>query len=258
MSKEFVSVSWKERLNEVRHQQSIRLLEIMEEKKTNLCVSADVTTSAELLKLVEDVGPFVCMVKTHIDIVSDFTQELSHNLKVLANHHNFLLFEDRKFADLGSTVQRQFAEGVHKISSWSDIINAHVVVGPGIVKGLESVSKGQGLLLIAQMSAAGNLCTGEYTQTAVKMAEDNPDFVMGFINVSSVTPNPMFLNLVPGVHLASKGDKMGQQYVSPAIAVQKGADVIIVGRGIYAADDSAKAAQLYRDEGYKAYLESLQ
>jgi len=258
MSKGFISVSWKERRNAVKHSQSLRLLEIMEEKQTNLCVSADVTTDAELIKLIEAVGPFVCMVKTHIDIVSDFTPGLLDRLKALANQHNFLLFEDRKFADLGSTVQRQFAEGVHKISSWSDIINAHVVVGPGIVKGLESVAKGQGLLLIAQMSAAGNLCTGEYTQTAVKIAEDNPGFVMGFINVSSVTSNPLFLNLVPGVHLASKGDKLGQQYVSPATAVQKGADVIIVGRGIYSAEDPAKSAELYRDEGYKAYLESLE
>lgn len=40
-----------------------RLLEIMERKKTNLCVSVDVTTAAEALEVVRRVGHSVCMVK---------------------------------------------------------------------------------------------------------------------------------------------------------------------------------------------------
>jgi orotidine-5'-phosphate decarboxylase len=39
------------------------LLEIMDRKKTNLCVSVDVTTKAELLRIVKAVGPSVCSVK---------------------------------------------------------------------------------------------------------------------------------------------------------------------------------------------------
>lgn len=40
-----------------------RLLETMERKKTNLCVSVDVTKSAEILDIVRQVAPYVCMVK---------------------------------------------------------------------------------------------------------------------------------------------------------------------------------------------------
>jgi len=39
------------------------LLEIMERKKTNLCVSVDVTTVKEVLEVVTRVGASVCMVK---------------------------------------------------------------------------------------------------------------------------------------------------------------------------------------------------
>lgn len=40
-----------------------RLLGIMERKKSNLCVSVDVTTCEEVLEVVRRVGKSVCMVK---------------------------------------------------------------------------------------------------------------------------------------------------------------------------------------------------
>lgn len=41
----------------------------MQEKQSNLCVSADVTSSEELLQLAERLGPSICLLKTHIDIL---------------------------------------------------------------------------------------------------------------------------------------------------------------------------------------------
>lgn len=42
------------------------LLEVMERKQTNLCVSADLTTKADLLKVVRLVAPYVCLVKVRL------------------------------------------------------------------------------------------------------------------------------------------------------------------------------------------------
>ena len=117
-------------------------------------------------QLAEDLGPYICMLKTHADILTDFDSSKMQTLNEIAKKHNFLVFEDRKFADIGHTVQLQYTQGVHRISEWSHIINAHTVAGPGTVQGLEAASEAnQGVfLLIAEMSSSVNLITPEYTE----------------------------------------------------------------------------------------------
>lgn len=81
------------------------------------------------------------MLKTHIDIINDFNEENLDKLVELASKHNFVIFEDRKFADIGNTVKSQFAKGVFKISKWAHIVNAHSICGQGCIQGLKEVNK---------------------------------------------------------------------------------------------------------------------
>ncbi|NXY67313.1 UMPS synthase, partial [Glareola pratincola] len=242
------------------HPVAARLLVLMEKKQTNLCLSADVTSSKELLQLAATLGPSICILKTHIDILNDFTQEVVKELRTLADQHEFLIFEDRKFADIGNTVKHQYEGGVFKIASWSDIVNAHVVPGSGVVKGLKEVGLPlqRGCLLVAEMSSQGSLATGEYTKAAVQMAEDNSDFVFGFISGSRVSNKPEFLHLTPGVQLQAGGDNLGQKYLSPKEVInKKGSDIIIVGRGILAASDRLQEAEKYRKAAWESYISRL-
>ena len=68
---------------------------------------------------------------------------------------------------------------------------------------------------------------------------------------------PEFLIAVPGVQKGSTGDNLGQTYVAPEDAVVQGADLIIVGRGIYSAQNPQEEACDYAKRGF-ATLMSVQ
>ncbi len=233
-----------------------RLLQLMDEKQTNLGLAADVTSASDLLELADTLGPEICILKTHIDILEDFTPELTFELTELAEKHHFLIFEDRKFADIGTTVVSQYREGIYRISDWAHITNAHTVPGPGIIEGLKQVGlpKKRGLLLLAEMSPKGTLAKGAYTQRSVEMAEEHADFVMGFIALRKLSENPGLISVTPGVKLTPGGDALGQNYLTPEHVIGNlKSDVILVGRGICNAADPLLEAKRYREAGWLAY-----
>ncbi|CAG2226515.1 UMPS [Mytilus edulis] len=254
------SQTYKERSSTCTHPLVQQLYKIMHLKKSNLALSVDLQNSQQILQTVDKLGPHLCIVKTHVDIIEDFSPQFTASLRDLAAKHNFLIFEDRKFGDIGKTVKSQYEGGIYKISSWADIVNAHPVPGDGVVKGLKEAVTGtsKGCLLVAEMSSAGSLARNEYTKGAIKMAEDHKDFVIGFICQSRLIDDYNFVHMTPGVKLSEGGDSLGQQYKTPEEAIlKKGADVIIVGSGILATDDPVQAAIQYKEAGYKAYEESL-
>ncbi|GMG38897.1 unnamed protein product [Ambrosiozyma monospora] len=244
-----------------------RLLNLMETKKTNLCASVDLPTTKQILDLLEKLGPYICLVKTHIDIIEDFSYEGTIlPILALAKKHNFMIFEDRKFADIGNTVKLQYKSGVYKIAQWADITNAHGVTGSGIVSGLkqaaeETTSEPRGLLMLAELSSKGSLAYGEYTKQTVEIAKSDKDFVIGFIAQHDMGGHDEgfdWLIMTPGVGLDDKGDALGQQYRTVDDVFKTGTDIIIVGRGLFGKGrDPVVEGERYRKAGWDAYLKRV-
>jgi len=155
------------------------LLSLISIKRSNLCVSADVHRTYELLKIAEEVGDYICVLKTHADIIDDFSDRTIKGLQEISRRKNFLLFEDRKLGDIGSsfplstlsilrytmaqfqqraqltphmyadTVQSQYTRGPLAIATWAHLTNAHLLPGPSIVPALFSAAQ-QALLSLNQ------------------------------------------------------------------------------------------------------------
>lgn len=192
----------------------------------------------------------------------------------MALKHNFLIFEDRKFIDIGHTVQKQYDGGALQISEFAHIVNISLLSGEDVVTALSQVVRDpkfpypgeRAFLLLAEMTTKGSLATGVYTQKCIEAARANPDTVVGFVATTiaetiaktqtETTPED-FLIFTTGINQASKGDALGQQYKSPASAIAAGTDFIIAGRGIYAAKDPMEAARSYLAESWEAYVKRI-
>lgn len=131
--------SYKQRIAFCHNPVVKKLLHTCQEKQSNLCVAADFISSDALIAFVELVGSEICMLKTHIDILNDFHPSITKKIQELSHKDNFIIFEDRKFADIGNTVQLQYKGGPFKMVEWADLINAHSIVGSGIISALKSI-----------------------------------------------------------------------------------------------------------------------
>ncbi|XP_068631662.1 uridine 5'-monophosphate synthase [Battus philenor] len=238
-----------------------QLFNIMATKKTNLCLSVDLTSSTKILDLLEKVGEHVCLVKTHVDIIEDFNDNFIVQLKQLATKYNFLLLEDRKFADIGNTVSLQYSKGIYKIIEWADCITVHSLPGEGILKAINSSSNGvsKGVFFLAEMSSEGNLITKDYTEATVKMAAKYPELITGFVCQKKDTfKDPGLIQLTPGVQLESSKDELGQVYNTPEkVILDNGADVVVVGRGIVSSKNPEVQAVIYKDTLWKCYTKRI-
>lgn len=235
----------------IQHPVGKKLIEFALKKKSNLIASADVITSGELLKLAEEVGDHVVALKLHTDIIKDFSFDLIDKLKQIAKEKEFLLFEDRKFADIGNTQELQFKEGVYKIADWADMVTAHPIAGEESLQVFEHV----GVVAIVEMSSKGTLTDDYYITKALNVAEKSSN-VLGVVAQRQVADE--LLLFTPGVNLSSKGDNKGQQYNTPERVFNAyHTDFMIVGRGIYQSANAKESAVEYQTAGWNAYLESL-
>jgi len=253
------------RANEAKSEVAKNLFKLMALKRTNLCLAADVAKTSEIIQLAEKAGPFICLLKLHVDVIEDFSPDFIKTLKSISKMHNFMIMEDRKFADIGNTVALQYTSGVFKISDWADLVTAHTLPGPNLLKALKSrlgvAPKERGVFLLAELSSADNLINQQYTAGSIKMATEgnDSDFVAGIVcQNGEILTEPGLVQLTPGVKLDEGGDNLGQQYNAPDFIVrEKGADIGVVGRGIYEAKNAAAVAESYRNALWAAYCERV-
>jgi orotidine-5'-phosphate decarboxylase len=108
------------------------------------------------------------------------------------------------------------------------------------------------------VNVSDNFFTPDFSKKCVELMGKYPDVAIGLISQSRLDDKrPEVIQMTPGVKIddSGAGEGLGQQYDTPESAVaSRGADVIIVGRGITHSSDPGSAAETYRTAGWEAYL----
>jgi orotate phosphoribosyltransferase len=188
-----------------------KLLDIINNKKTNLIASLDCDN---LYENMEKVGDHVCAVKVHGDIYDNLDYDKINELKM---KYNFMVIEDRKFSDIPYICLKQ----LDKIIKYADIVTVHGICGELMV---QQIGKKVGILIVHDMTVHKNLIDRVYMNKVRDMVCDG---FVGFVGKKKING---FLTFTTGVKIDSGVDGLGQCYKS---VDQCDGDVFIVGRGIY-------------------------
>ena len=246
---------------------SRRYMETVVAKQSLVILAADRYTMAGLFELLDEVSEYVVALKTHVDLVEDWSPSAWDDFISQAAAAGLLIFEDRKHGDIGKIARDQMA-GIYDSRNWADLMTAHLISGPSVLDGMAeawtSVDREGGVLLLAQMSSAGNLLeTPGYSNAVVAIGKEHPA-CFGFIGNGSRPEELSQLRLLvgdgriiwtPGVSISEWDGELGQRYGNPSQAVMAGSDGIIVGGGIHRADTPCDAAKAYAEMSWQALLE---
>ncbi|MDP6639468.1 MAG: orotidine-5'-phosphate decarboxylase [Candidatus Poseidoniaceae archaeon] len=259
--------AWGERWQACTDSLSRRWMDATCTKQSLVVLAADRYTMDGLNRLLDEVKEYVVALKTHVDLVEDWSPAAWAEFINAATATGMLIFEDRKHGDIGKIARDQMA-GIYDTRNWADLVTAHLVSGASVLDGLhdswQSVGRDGGVLALAQMSSAGNLLGLEgYTDAVVEVGKNHPA-CFGFIGNGS-RPNELQtlremvgegkMIWTPGVHLSVGDGELGQRYGDPRAAVLAGSDGIIVGSGIHRADDVVAVAKKYADVSWQALLD---
>lgn len=217
-----------------------KIKEIVKTKDSKICLSVDVSTLEELYNIINELGDYICVLKIHHDIISDFNVNLQNTIDTLINlknKHNFLIWEDRKFADIGMVMKRQVETHIIK---WADLISVHPISGFESVK---QIPEDIGIILIGELSSTGNLIRESYTLSVIEMCENLKNCV-GIVCQRNLKTSKLIFT--PGISLSSKGDNMGQKYST--IDEKQFSDIFVIGRGILNSDNRKKTVIEYNHE----------
>lgn len=219
-------------------------------KKTILISALDVPELSTALSLVDKIGPNVEWYKVGKQLFTHYGPAVVQELKSRGKK----VFLDMKFHDIPNTVAQAIRSGA---LIGADMINVHASGGPVMLAAAADAAKETGKLVIAvtvltsmdqaQLDAIGiSVSPAEQVLRLAALTKDAglPGVVCSALELPMLREKfgPDFVTVVPGIRPAGADIGDQKRIMTPKKAAEAGADYIVVGRPILAAEDPAAAA----------------
>lgn len=227
-----------------------RLDKFMSLKSSKLCISLDYPELTDVVRFInnnsEHITNHVIAVKLHTDFYQQTHKELYNYIKLMSVLCNFIIIDDRKFCDIGMTVQLQY----NKVTQYiADAVTVHAIAGPGTIQALTTMNPGLGIIVVTDLSTQKDLgYKDSYVYTAISQSLPFPNLI-GFVTQNSKFVKKTCLeslkdttisqimkhNLLcfqPGISFSATEDDLDQKYTHPESAIKNCTDILIVGRDI--------------------------
>lgn len=231
----------------------------MQPRERIIC-AVDVDDASRAIQLVEQLREHVGIFKAGLELV---TAEGVRMLATLRQAGADRIFYDAKLHDIPNTVAGAM-RGVTRLGAWC--VTVHTTGGSAMLRAAvdsartEAQRSGQArpkvlgvtvLTSIGQETLRGELKVGapmtEFVTHLAKMAHDaGCDGVIASPHeieaIRRAVPSPDFLIIAPGVRPAGVDSGDQARVTTPAEAIRRGADYLVIGRAITASPDPVAAA----------------
>lgn len=217
-----------------------------------VAVALDVSTGEEAVRLARSVAPHVGAFKIGLELLSGPGPVLVSALAELGKP----VFCDAKLHDIPNTVARAAANLARAGARW---ITIHAAGGPAMidaaVRGAAAGSSGTGILAVTVLTSlsASELAlagmgdsVGKQVSRMARLARDGgaEGVVCGVRELGDVAQvSPELLRVTPGIRPEGSESHDQARVATPRAALDRGANLLVIGRPITAAADPAAAAE---------------
>lgn len=223
-------------------------LDIIKQKETNLVLSLDVSNKKHFFRILTDCAPYICALKLHLELYSFLKGKTLNKLIQCSKKYNFIIIEDRKFADIGNT---QYLQANEFIKKGITHFTSHLFTGKDALYAFPAEAN---IFLISDMSCRNAFFSDKIDLRSI-IHNKSIDYyktipqVIGFVSQYNINKNNNAIILRPGIRLNAnvinqKQDTMGQKYKLPQIIPNV---CWVVGRDIYQSDNPKNMAKQYQE-----------
>ena len=217
-----------------------------------IVVALDTSSGEEALRLAKAVGPHVGAFKIGLELLSGPGPVLVSAVAELGKP----VFCDAKLHDIPNTVERAAANLARAGARW---ITVHAAGGPAMVeaamRGAGEGAANTGILCISVLTSLSKSdlalvgmgdSVGRQVSRMAKLARDGgaEGVVCGVRELGDVAQAaPGLLRVTPGIRPRGSGTDDQARTATPDEALERGADLLVIGRPITSAPDPAAAAE---------------
>ena len=189
--------------------------------------AADTPTMKSLFVGLDKYASKLSILKIHIDTFPDYSHENILKLQEYKTKYGFMIWEDRKFADIGHIMKQQVKNSIYNYLDWVDLFTIHGLVGSESVGSVIDEFDSIKWIMVGQMSSSNNLIDKQYTEACKEMYRTY-DNIVGMVCQEDLGKD--IVHIVPGISKHVTNDEQGQNYSQ--MCDKPFADFFVIGRSI--------------------------
>ncbi|XP_065201464.1 uridine 5'-monophosphate synthase-like isoform X2 [Planococcus citri] len=220
-------VQYDQRVHSCKSEIGRKLLKLMSEKKSNLCVEITDQNIDTVVQVAELIGPYISILSINWYVFENSEEFKLKKLLNIAKNHNFFLMDDSKLSEDGDVLIEQ----CRRRFKFVDLLTIYAVPGKNMLLSIKSVMDEfpqKGIFVVACPNVTNALVGSNFEKNSIDMTVATFEEVTGFIsNKNSEIPLGYICMRSDLKNSVSIGNSSDNSFYSNEMVVSNiGADIV--------------------------------